>query len=260
MSQQGSFPGGPVLPPQMPQPRTPLDAQPNSQLLNELQSEVSTEAAPLLQFLIKHALTIMIGLGLFVVVLVGVGTYNWYTNKTEAAAQLELSRIMIALQGKERIEALESFLPSAPASLQTATTLDIAESLMEMQDYDAAAQRFGDIATKLEQENPQSAMGILAALNQGQALILAQKPAEALGVLEKLLPRVPHEQLLVVQQALAEAAVQAGEETKARNTFEAMAATRMGPKAAFYLYRAKHLSTPPQTTDKEQSDNAENAQ
>ncbi len=243
MSQQGPFPGGPVLPPQMPQ----QGGQQSGQLLNELQAEVSTEAAPLLQFLMKHAVNIMCTLGLFVLVLVGVGAYGYYTDKAEAEAQHELSKIMLSNQGQERIAQLRAFLPKAPDSMRLAITLDLAESAMEIEAYAEAATHFGSVAAQLEQDDPKSAMGLMAALNEGRALLMAKKPADALVVLEKLLPRVPEGYEMLVQEPLAEAALEAGDVAKAQKTFEAMAASLAPSEAAFYLYRAKHAEKYAQT-------------
>ncbi len=232
MSQQGPFPGAPTAPQQIP-PQA-------GQILNELQAEVSTEAAPLLQFLMKHAVNIMCTLGLFVIVLVGLGAYNYYDDKANAEAQQKLSSIMLSTEGQTRIDQLQAFLPTAPDSIHTAVLLDLAESYMEIEAYSEAAVQFGTVNARLSEEDPKGAMAVMSALNQGQALLLAKKPAEALAVLEKLLPLVPEGYASVVQQPLAEAALQSGDVAKAQKIFEDMAANITPSEGAYYIYRAKH--------------------
>ncbi len=207
----------------------------NSHLLNDLQSEVSNEATPLLQFILKHAMLIIAGLALFVVILGGVGGYNWYTEQKLEQAQASLSQIVLSKQGEERIAALEAFISTAPSSMQGGIQLALAETAMELKSYDKAATHFGALA-KLDQ---QGALGLLAALNQGQALLLAKKPKDALTVFESIVDKASAVQKIVIQQALAEAALQVGDIEKAKKTFEAMAASSQGPEGRFFRYRAR---------------------
>ncbi len=207
----------------------------NPQLLDELQSEISNEAAPLLQFILKHAVLIMACLALFVVILAGVGGYNWYTERNLLEGQAKLSSIVLSKQGEERVTALEAFLNTASSELKGGTLLALAEVNMELKAYDKAATHFGALSA-LDSEG---AVGLLSALNQGQALLLAGKPKEALSVLEAIVNKAPTIQRIAIQQSLAEAALQAGDVQKAQQTFEAMAAASNGPEARFFRYRAR---------------------
>ncbi len=207
----------------------------NPHLLNELQSEVSNEATPLLQFILKHAMLIMIGLGVFVCILAGVGGYNWYSENNLLKAQGQLGSIILSNEGEKRVVALEAFLPTAPESMKSGVLLSLAETSMAIKAYDKAATYFGNLATL----DPEGATGLLATLNQGQALLLAKKPKESLAVLEPIVSKVADEQRIVIQQSVAEAAIQVGDIEKARQTFENMANTSQGPEARFFKYRAR---------------------
>ncbi len=243
MSQEQQRPGSPTRAPQEPQ-----NAPVNAQLLNEIQSEVSSEAAPLLDFLMRHGISIMAGLALFVAVLLGYGAYTWYdTSKTEEA-QLELSRIVLANVGEKRIEALETFSKTAPESINMSTLLALAETAASMQNYSLAATYFG----KIVNADPDGPIGTMAALNQGQALILAKKYGDAAPVLEGLLSRVVDNQRNVVRNALAEALLLMGDTAKAKQLFEAMANESQGAEADFYRYRAKTVDQYAQKTNKDQ--------
>ncbi len=206
----------------------------NPQLLNELQSEISSEAAPLLDFMVKHAVLIMACLGLFVVILAGVGGYNWYSERNLLEAQAKLSNIVLSNEGEQRVAALENFLDTASSSLKGSTHLALAETLMELKSYDKAAENYGALAIIDD-----GSVGLLAALNQGQALLLAGKAQDAVPVLEPLVNRAPAVQKVAVQQALAEAYLQAGDVEKAKQTFAAMAASTQGPESKFFSYRAR---------------------
>ncbi len=215
-------------------PTSPLQPQAGQALLQELQSEVSTEAAPLLQFIVTHVKSIVTFFVLFLVVLVGFGAYNWYTTKTLQTAQDDLARIMLTSQGTERINKLEAFLVDAPKGMQSATLLAAADAATEAQDYVAAAKFFGTLA----QAEPDKATGLLAALNEGQALLLAGKPTEALAVLDALQNKMPEQSRTLVSEAVVEAALLANDTEKAYLTLESLAENMGGSTADFFRYRA----------------------
>ena len=221
----------------IPQQRVPQAPQGNPVLLNELQSEVSHEAAPLLQFILKHAGIIVAGLVLFVLVLAGTAGYNWYNERARQDAQKELAQVLLANEGEKLVTALEGFIPKAPATIRNAALLNLASAAMEQKAYAKAATASGDLAAA----DPQGAVGLLAALNQGQALILADKAQEAVTVLEKLQSLMPEGQRNVVRESLAEAALRVGDTTKAKQIFELMANSTMGAEAEFFRYRVRTI-------------------
>ncbi len=219
---------------QFPQPHSQNAAQ-GGQILDDLQTEVSSEAAPLLQFLSKHAIAIMIILGLFVLAVAGLGIYNWQQANTMAEAQAELATITSTKKGTEQIDALEEFLKKAPKELHTAIILSQADASMADKLYDKAATYYG----KLANMDSTGAVGLLAGLNQGQALIAAGKAKEAVPVLEALVAKAPEGQAIIIQQALAEAALQSEDFAKVKATFEAMANATEGTEAEIYRFRAR---------------------
>ncbi len=228
----------------MPTSGQPLGNAQNPQLLNEIQTEVSSEAAPLLQFLTEHAIKIMLLLGLFVVAVAGLGAYNWYKSSTLEAAQSELHTINLNKEGKERITALDAFLTTAPAELQSTILLSLAEASMQTEDFERAAKAYGQLAGL----NIDSATEILGTLNQGQALILAGKGQEALQALEGIVSKVPTQQSITIQQAIAEAAILSGNTAKAKAAFEAIANSISPAEAELYNYRIRALDAA--TTEK----------
>ena len=220
--------------------RPPLSGgQPeNAKLLTELQSEVSVEAAPLLQFIVRHMGLIVLVLVLFIIALAGTAGYNWYSERAATQAQQQLSRVVLTTQGAERVKALQDFVVGAPASVKVAGNLALADAAVAQQEYMLASQAFAQIAAA----DSKGAVGLLAALNEGQTLIRAGKAKEAIPLLEKLEALMPEAQRNMVRLVLAEAADQAGDKAKAAKIFESIAASMPGPDAEFYRFRAQSLT------------------
>ncbi len=224
--------------PQHPRPHSPNVAQHmNGPLLNEMQSEISTEAAPLLQFLTTHALKIMLILAVFVLAVAGLGAYNWYKDKAMADAQIEFSGITSAQKGEAQIAALEEFLKKAPQGLHVAIVLAQAEAAVLEKSHVKAAEFYAKVANM----EPDGAVALLAGLNQGQALIAAGKSQEAIPVLEALVPKAPQGHSFIILQALAEAALQSGDLAKAKTAFETMASEGVGGESEILRFRARGL-------------------
>ncbi len=222
----------------MPTGNAPQGTAQNPQILNELQTEISNEAAPLLQFLTEHALKIMLVLGLFVVAVAGLGVYNWHQESVMEEAQTELHTINLTQDSAQRVSALEAFLSKAPESLQSSVLLHLAQVHMQEKNYNQAAENYG----QLSQRNAGTALAIVSSLNQGQALILAGKGKEAVLVLEPIIAEVPTNQNTIAQQALAEAALLSGDTAKAKAAFEAIANATTGSESEFYRYRARTVA------------------
>ena len=218
----------------------PPGRQDSTALLSELQSEVSTEAAPLLDFILKHAGKIAAVVALFALVLAGTAGYNWYASRAADQARLELARLVIATQGQDKVKALESFAADAPRAVSAAALLALGDAALEVKDYDKAAAAFG----RLAEADKDGALGLLAAYNQGEVLNRAGKYVEALAVFEKLENQIPEAARNTVRGVLAQTAVQAGRSERARTAFDALAASSAGPEAEYFRFRAQQLAVP----------------
>ncbi len=216
----------------------PPGRQDSTALLSDLQSEVSTEAAPLLEFILKHAGKIAAALALFALVLAGTAGYNWYASRAADQARLDLARLVITTQGKDKVKALEAFAAEAPRAARAAALLALGDAALEVKEYDRAAAAFG----RLAEADKDGALGLLAAYNQGEVLNRAGKHAEALAVFEKLENQMPESTRNTVRGVLAQTAVQAGQPERARAAFEALAASSTGPEAEYFRFRAQQLA------------------
>ena len=91
----------------MADPLRPSGPQIPGSLMGEIQSEVAVEATPLLSFVLRNSRIIVTCIVLLVLVIAGVGGWQWHQTRVEREAHLELGRILVSTQGPERIAALE---------------------------------------------------------------------------------------------------------------------------------------------------------
>ena len=208
-------------------------------ILGELQSEVSVEAAPLLQFIARHAAVIMVLLGLFVAVVVGAGVWQWYVAKRDAEAQNNFVRLLLQQQGAARVSALENFAATAPDSVRLAAWMELGLAALAEQDAAKASAAFARIAA-LDKDKP---FGVAAALAEAQTLMQAGKAAEALAVLEPLENTVPEYMRVQVRGLIALSARQAGKTDRAVKAYEDLLAGALGDDADYYRFCIRQLQT-----------------
>jgi len=228
-SQQGS----------LPLKKTAVNAPGTSGILNELQSEVAVEAAPLLQFIARNAVTIMLLLGIFVAIVVGVGAWQWYASKRDAEAQANFARLLLQQQGAARVSALENFVATAPDSVRLAALMELALAALAEKDSAKAAAAFARVAA-LDKDRP---FGSVAALSEAQTLMQAGKAAEALAILEPLENTVPEYMRVQVRGLIALNAQQAGRTERAIKAYEDLLAGATGNNADYYRFCIQQIKT-----------------
>lgn len=207
-------------------------------LLRDLQAEVSSESAPLLQFILRHAGLIAGTVVLFLLVLAGTGLWEWYDEKQNEEVRQELARISMGMQGQERIAALEALAGKAPSAVRVPVLLAWAQSALEADDPGTAAEAYAAAAA----EDAQGALGIVAGLGQAGSLLKAGKASEALQVLQVLEGgRSQGASSLELRQLLAEAAEAAGQKDLAARTYLALAAESQGVEKDYFNSRAVAL-------------------
>lgn len=205
----------------MADPLRPSGPQMPDGLMGEIQSEVAVEATPLLRFVVEHSRAIVSLVVLLVLVIVGVGGWQWHQSRVLRDAQLELGRILVGTQGSPRIAALEAFLPAAPGALKTGVQLEIATTALGQDDFAKAAAAYGAIAAA----DPKGPMGLMAAVNQADVLQRMGQNAEALAVFDELAKTAPEILRSAVLEGQAVAAEQAGHFDRALAAYEAIAAS-----------------------------------
>ncbi len=209
-----------------------------SPLFRDLQAEVSSESAPLLQFMLRHAGIIAGVVILFLLVLAGTGIWRWYSGGKNEDARQELARVSMTMQGQERLKALAALADKAPSDVRLSVLLAWAQSALESGDAAVAAEVYAK-AAKLDADG---ALGLAAALGEAGSLLKAGKNAEALTLLQGLEARLPGENRSVqLRQMLAEAAARAGQKDLAAKTYQALAQEVNGLDGEYFRVRAEAL-------------------
>ena len=209
-----------------------------SPLFRDLQAEVSSESAPLLQFMLRHAGIIAGVVILFLLVLAGTGIWRWYSGGKNEDARQELARVSMTMQGQERLKALAALADKAPSDVRLSVLLAWAQSALESGDAAVAAEVYAK-AAKLDADG---ALGMAAALGEAGSLLKAGKNAEALTLLQGLEARLPGENRSVqLRQMLAEAAARAGQKDLAAKTYQALAQDVSGLDGDYFRVRAEAL-------------------
>ncbi|MFR6518193.1 MAG: tetratricopeptide repeat protein [Bilophila wadsworthia] len=169
----------------MADPLRPSGPQIPGSLMGEIQSEVAVEATPLLSFVLRNSRIIVTCIVLLVLVIAGVGGWQWHQTRVEREAHLELGRILVSTQGPERIAALETFLPAAPSAMKSGVQLEIATTALGLEQYGKAAEAYAAVAAA----DPKGSIGMMAAINQAD--LQPGKYAEALAVFDSLEKSAP---------------------------------------------------------------------
>jgi hypothetical protein len=206
-------------------------------ILGELQSEVSVEAAPLLQFIARHAAVIMVLVGLFAAAVVGVGAWQWYASKRDEEAQAQFSRLLLQPPGAARISSLESFAATSPDSVRLAAWMELGLASLAEKDLAKASAAFARVAA-LDKDKP---FGAVAALSEAQTLTQAGKSAEVLAILEPLENSVHEYMRVQVRGLIALNAWQTGDAERAVRAYEALLAGALGDDADFYRFCIRQI-------------------
>lgn len=210
---------------------------PEDSLLRDLQAEVSSESAPLLQFMLRHAGLIAGVVVLFLLVLAGTGIWRWYSGSRSDELREELARVSLNHQGQEQVKALAALAEKAPASMRFSVYLALGQSALTNGDFAAAAAAYAKAA-----KEDQGALGLAAALGEAGALLKAGKNAEALTLLQNLETRLPAEaRSAQLRQMQAEAAAAAGQKELASRIYMALAQDVQGLDGEYFRARAGAL-------------------
>ena len=94
----------------MADPLRPSGPQIPGSLMGEIQSEVAVEATPLLSFVLRNSRIIVACIVLLVLVIVGVGGWQWHQGRVEREAHLELGRILVTACLQDLLHPLRLFL------------------------------------------------------------------------------------------------------------------------------------------------------
>ncbi|MDR2745217.1 MAG: hypothetical protein LBB66_08535 [Desulfovibrio sp.] len=208
-------------------------------LLDEIQTETSTESAPLLRFILRHA-GLIAGLVVCLLLLIaGTGIWQWRSNTKNAEVADELARISMTSQGESRVAALAALALSAPEKAKLAVYMALGQSAVESGDYAAAAAAYADAARR----DSEGAFGTAAMIAQACALLRNGKSADAVSLLQEAEKRLPEQaRTPQLRQMLAEAALSAGQKDFAAGIYENLANAAPGREGDYFRARAAALA------------------
>lgn len=155
-------------------------------LLDSIQSEVSREASPMLDFLVKHAKTIFLILILFIVAIMALGVWNYMSGNKQKEAEEALGKILVMPENSEKIAALEAYNGSATPEFKNAALLALAKSAALQGQPDKAAAAWTELG-----KSQSASIRMVAELARANMLSAEGKNAEALTILEALLASSP---------------------------------------------------------------------
>lgn len=208
-------------------------------LLEGIQGEVSAENAPLLEFITRYAWLIAGGVLLLLLILGGLGIWNWYRNGKLEDARAELGMINAQYQGQAKLKALRQLAENAPVGAQLQAWLDLARSAQENGDIQLAAEAW----TRAAELDRGGAMGLTAALGAASVYLRKGDYQEALTALQELEQRTPElADIQEFQRMLAEAAARAGKLDLARNIYQKLATEFQTEESAYFQKRADVLA------------------
>ena len=152
----------------------------------------------MLQLLVRHARSIVIGILLFIVAIAGYWIYSWQAGKQSAAAARELGAILIVSDTKPRIANLETYLASAPQSMKGTAWFAIMEGARQLQDYPKVYEAWKAIGAL------EPGLKVPSGLGMSSALAAQSKSKEAVAALDGIAAGLnPADSLLVTSQIAA---------------------------------------------------------
>lgn len=210
----------------------------NSSFLEGIQGEVSTESAPLLNFITRNASLIAGLVLLLLLILGGMAIWNWYHKGKQEEARRELARINMQLKAAEKDQALAKLAENAPDSVKLFIYMSLGQSAQENGNPILAA----DAYAKAAQLDGDGALGLTAALGSVGSLLMQGEYTQGLALLQELEARLPESSRSVeLKQMLAEAASKAGKTELALKTYQTLAREVKTPEAAYFRSRVEAL-------------------
>lgn len=182
----------------------------------EMQAEVSPEAAPLWNFVLKHARRITALVVGGVVAFLLIAAWQWYCEKQLNESRAQLGRVISIQDPARRITSLEGFLANAPSELAVAAQLELAVAAVETSDWGKAAQAYAWVAEK-EGDSP---LGFAARLNNAHLLVRKGDYAQARTAFLTILADAPATMAPLLHQLAGEAAEAAGDKAAAIGSYE----------------------------------------
>lgn len=193
--------------------------------LDEIEARVPSSLHPVLEAAFKHRKEIMASVAAIILVAAAYAAYSGYSARALAEAQSQLGVIVIEASGQDKLDRLEGLLDSAPKSARAAVLAELAQSAMNLEEWDRAADAWGRLAAAANDE-----LKVVARLGEAKCLLLAGKASESMTVLKALAASAPAGFAVPVQRQLATAAEQAGDTAQALQAYRRLSEEQVSDK------------------------------
>lgn len=170
-------------------------------ILESIQSEVSAETSPLLDFLIRHSKWIFGGLITLIALIIAVGAWNYYSGKQVKNAEEALGKIIVMKENSDKLAALQSYLESADKNMKNPALFALMNSATKQGDTEKAIQAWHEIAASND-----GAIKTIAVIAEARNLADSGKHDDAIRLLESLLPNATTDMSVVANGLIVELA------------------------------------------------------
>ena len=178
--------------------------------LEKFQDIVNRDTPPLLQKLVANIKPILIGAAILVALAATVAGFRMLQARNLAGAQEALGSILVSTSGKDKIAALEKFLPEAPGALRGPVLYELAGASMAVADYAKALDAWQQLVALSKGDAK-----LVASLGHARALVLSGKAADAVQELTALKKDAPEAFKATLDRQLGLAAEAAGDKQTA---------------------------------------------
>ncbi len=207
-----------------------------AEIEKELKAETAAEAAPLLEFVLKHIRSIILLLIVLVALIAAFGFWQWKSETALDEANKDFARIVALADANERIKQLDAFKNDAPKELLLPISLQEAKSAIEVSNLTLAEEKL----TMLTKEEKFTPLGVTLYFSLANTYSRDNKQDKALEVYEEMLANAPENLRSVILEEAAFAAENIGNKEKALAFYqELLANNKPENKAAEPFYKAR---------------------
>ncbi|SIN73505.1 hypothetical protein [Halodesulfovibrio marinisediminis] len=212
------------------EPHSPL-------LMDSLQQSVSKEAAPLLNFVLKHIKMIALGLFLLISAIAGAGIYSYMHEQSILVAQQQLMTLSQGASTEAKLNELRAFAEAAPEDIRPAALLALAKASLRIKDYVSAADAWGTL-----QNLGADSMRDLAGLGRADAYARMGDYKKAQEVLTQMLPTAAEAYKLPAKHQLAIMAEKSGDVETSVKLYKELEENVPEANKAFYAHKIAALN------------------
>ncbi len=203
--------------------------------MENLQQEVNAEASPLFDFLVKYAKVILGAVAAILLVVAGYTAFQGWTNYSQNKASGKLAQVL-TLSGEAKIEALSKFAAEAPDHVKGGALFELAGALMDTENFEAAAEAWGELELLSDDE-----MSLLASMGLARCLLLADKAGEAMAKAQEVVNTAPEALLPPANRLLAACAEANGDKDVAIVALKALLESGRAVDGPLLSYRIETL-------------------